>query len=128
VIQIAAGTKVYLACRPVDMRRGFDGLSAEVVNTLNVDPYSGHLFLFRGKRGGYLKALYWDGTGMCLFAKRLEHGKVVWPSMVFCRCRQPNLLSSWKGWTGGERGCLTLCRSRRWRINALFLRLKTVAG
>lgn len=59
MIQIAAGTKVYLACRPVDMRRGFDGLSAEVVNTLNADPYSGHLFLFRGKRGGYLKALYW---------------------------------------------------------------------
>lgn len=46
---------------------------------------SGHLFLFRGKRGGYLKALYWDGTGMCLFAKPLEHGKFVWPrsSMVF---------------------------------------------
>lgn len=85
MIQIAAGTKVYLACRPVDMRRGFDGLSAEVVNTLNADPYSGHLFLFRGKRGGYLKALYWDGTGMCLFAKPLEHGKFVWPrsSMVF---------------------------------------------
>jgi transposase len=82
VIQIAAGTKVYLACRPVDMRRGFDGLSAEVANTLNADPYSGHLFLFRGKRGGYLKALYWDGTGMCLFAKRLEHGKFVWPSIV----------------------------------------------
>ncbi|RVH97287.1 hypothetical protein CN106_36885 [Sinorhizobium meliloti] len=41
------------------MRRGFDGLSAEVVNTLNADPYSGHLFLFWAKRGGYLKALYW---------------------------------------------------------------------
>jgi transposase len=82
VIQIAAGTKVYLACQPVDMRRGFDGLSAEVVNRMNADPYSGYLFLFRGKRGDYLKALYWDGTGMCLFAKRLEHGKFVWPSLV----------------------------------------------
>ncbi|MDX0234583.1 hypothetical protein GOC14_29425 [Sinorhizobium meliloti] len=50
-----------------------DGLSAEVVNTLNADPYSGHLFLFRGKRGGYLKALYWDGTGMCLFATISVH-------------------------------------------------------
>lgn len=49
MIQIAAGTKVYLACRPVDVRRGFDGLSAEVVNTLNTDPYSGHLFSFGGK-------------------------------------------------------------------------------
>ncbi|MBQ0820037.1 MULTISPECIES: IS66 family insertion sequence element accessory protein TnpB [Microvirga] len=82
MIQIAAGTKVYLACQPVDMRRGFDGLSAEVVNRMNADPYSGHLFLFRGKRGDYLKALYWDGTGLCLFAKRLEHGKFVWPSLV----------------------------------------------
>ncbi|WP_201269067.1 IS66 family insertion sequence element accessory protein TnpB [Sinorhizobium meliloti] len=72
MIQIAAGTKVYPACRPVDMRRGFDGLSAEVVNTLNADPYSGHLFLFWAKRGGYLKALYWDGTGMCLFANDLH--------------------------------------------------------
>ncbi|WP_084731867.1 IS66 family insertion sequence element accessory protein TnpB [Microvirga vignae] len=51
MIQIAAGTKVYLACQPVDMRRGFDGLSAEVVNRLNADPYSGNLFVFRGRRG-----------------------------------------------------------------------------
>jgi transposase len=53
MIHVAAGTRVYLACRPVDMRRGFDGLSADVVNKLNADPYSGHLFLFRGKRGNY---------------------------------------------------------------------------
>lgn len=82
MIRVAAGTKVYLACRPVDMRRGFDGLSAEVSNTLQADPYSGHLFLFRGKRGDYLKVLYWDGTGLCLFAKRLEASKFVWPSVV----------------------------------------------
>ena len=82
MIPMVPGTKVYLACQPVDMRRGFDGLSAEVVNRMNADPYSGHLFLFRGKRGDYLKALYWDGTGLCLFAKRLEQGKFVWPSLV----------------------------------------------
>lgn len=82
MIQIAPGTRVYLACRPVDMRRGFDGLSADVVNKLHADPYSGHMFLFRGKSGGYLKVLYWDGTGMCLFSKRLEQGKFMWPSIV----------------------------------------------
>jgi transposase len=63
VIQVAPGTKVHLACRPVSMRYGFDGLAAQVANVLKADPYSGHLFLFRGKRGDYLKALYWDGSG-----------------------------------------------------------------
>jgi transposase len=82
VIQVAPGTKVHLACRPVSMRYGFDGLAAQVANVLKADPYSGHLFLFRGKRGDYLKALYWDGSGLCLFAKRLEQGKFVWPPVV----------------------------------------------
>ena len=49
---------------------------------IGADPFSGHLFLFRGKRGDYLKALYWDGTGLCLFAKRLEKGRFVWPPLV----------------------------------------------
>jgi transposase len=82
VIQVAPGTKVYLACRPVSMRYGFDGLSAKVASVLARDPFSGHLFLFRSKRGDYLKVLYWDGSGLCLFAKRLERGRFVWPPMV----------------------------------------------
>ena len=45
-------------------------------------PFSGHLFLFRGKRADYLKVLYYDGTGLCLFAKRLESGRFVWPPIV----------------------------------------------
>ena len=56
------------------MRFGFDGLAAQVANILGADPYSGHVFIFRGKRGDYLKILYWDGSGLCLFAKRLERG------------------------------------------------------
>jgi transposase len=82
VIQFAPGTKVYLACRPVSMRYGFDGLAARVSQVLKADPFSGHLFLFRAKRADYLKILYYDGTGMCLFCKRLEHGKFVWPPIV----------------------------------------------
>ena len=82
MIQVAPGTKVYLACRPVSMRYGFDGLSAKVASVLARDPFSGHLFLFRSKRGDYLKILYWDGSGLCLFAKRLERGKFVWPPIV----------------------------------------------
>lgn len=82
MIQPPPGTRVYLACRPVDMRRGFDGLSAEVADVLKQDPYSGHLFIFRSKRGDYLKILYWDTSGLCLFSKRLEKGKFAWPSQV----------------------------------------------
>ncbi len=82
MLRVAPGVKVYLACRPVDMRRGFDGLSADVARTLASDPYSGAAFVFRGKRGDYVKILTWDGSGLCLFAKRLEKGKFVWPPIV----------------------------------------------
>lgn len=82
MISLAPGTKVFLACRPVDLRNGFDGLATKAQQVIGQDPFSGHLFLFRGKRADYLKALYWDGSGMCLFAKRLEQGKFVWPPIV----------------------------------------------
>lgn len=82
MIQVAPGTKVYLACRPVSMRYGFDGLAAQVKQILAADPFSGAIFIFRSKRADYLKILYWDGSGLCLFAKRLEHGRFVWPPIV----------------------------------------------
>jgi transposase len=82
MISLAPGTKVFLACQPVDLRAGFDGLAARVQRIIGADPFSGHFFLFRGKRGDYLKGLHWDGSGMCLFAKRLERGKFVWPPLV----------------------------------------------
>lgn len=82
VISVASGTKVYLACRPVSMRKGFDGLAAEVANVLKQDPYSGHVFIFRSSRADYLKILHWDGSGLCLYAKRLETGRFVWPPIV----------------------------------------------
>jgi len=82
VIQFAPTTRVYLACRPVDLRKGLDGLTAQVANVLQADPFSGHLFIFRGKRGDYFKLVYWDGSGLCLFAKRLEKGRFVWPPIV----------------------------------------------
>ncbi|MBK8208668.1 MAG: IS66 family insertion sequence element accessory protein TnpB [Rhodospirillales bacterium] len=82
MMHLPANTRVYLACRPTDMRKGFDGLAAQVGNVLQADPYSGHLFVFRGRRGDYVKILYWDGTGLCLFAKRLEKCRFVWPPIV----------------------------------------------
>jgi transposase len=77
-----AGAKVYLALTPCDMRKGLDGLAAQVQSVLAADPFSGALFVFRGKRGDYLKILAWDGSGLCLFAKRLEMGRFVWPPIV----------------------------------------------
>jgi len=53
------------------MRYGFDGLAARVADVLHADPFSGHLFLFRSKRADYLKVIYWDGTGLCLFVNYL---------------------------------------------------------
>jgi transposase len=82
MISLAPGTKVYLASKPVSMRLGFDGLAALVRPLFLVEPYSGHVFLFRSKSGNYLKALCWDGTGLCLFAKRLERHRFVWPPLV----------------------------------------------
>lgn len=64
------------------MRLGFDGLAALMRPLLAVKPYAGHVFLFRDRSGSYLKVLHWDGTGLCLFAKRLERHRFVWPSLV----------------------------------------------
>ena len=73
---------MYLAMMPCDMRKGLDGLAAQVQSMLAADPFSGALFIFRGKRGDHLKILAWDGSGLCLFAKRLEKGRFVWPPIV----------------------------------------------
>jgi len=71
---------VWLATGHTDMRKGFDGLALLVQETLKRNPHNGHLFVFRGRRGGLIKVLWHDGQGMCLFAKRLERGHFVWPS------------------------------------------------
>ena len=78
MIQLPAGTKVWIAAGVTDLRRGFDGLSAQVQNVLHEQPFSGHVFVFRGRRGDIVKLLWWDGDGLCLFAKRLERGMFIW--------------------------------------------------
>ena len=78
-LALPPSSKIYLSLAPCDMRKGFDGLAAQGRNILQLDPFSGAVFLFRGKRGDRLKALVWDGSGLCLYAKRLERGKFVWP-------------------------------------------------
>jgi transposase len=80
MIPVPAGTRVWLAAGLTDMRKGFDGLAVRVQEVLKRDPHSGHVFVFRGKRGDLIKLLWHDGQGMCLFAKRLERGRFIWPS------------------------------------------------
>ncbi len=79
VIELRTGTRIWIAAGVTDMRRGFDGLSAKVQTVLEQQPFSGHVFVFRGRRGDIVKLLWWDGDGLCLFAKRLERGRFIWP-------------------------------------------------
>lgn len=80
MIPVPSGARVWLAAGHTDMRKGFDGLALMVQETLRRDPHGGHLFVFRGRRGGLIKVLWHDGQGLCLFSKRLERGRFLWPS------------------------------------------------
>ena len=70
---------VLMATKPVDFRKGANGLAALVKEQLRSDPFSGVIFCFRSKRADRVKLIFWDGTGLCLFAKRLKEGKFQWP-------------------------------------------------
>lgn len=80
MIPVPSNTRVWLAAGVTDMRRGFNTLAAQTARELAADPYSGHLFVFRGRRGDLLKIIWWDTQGACLFMKRLEKGRFVWPA------------------------------------------------
>ena len=79
MIALPAGTHVWLAAGVTDMRKGMDGLASLAQTALSENPFSGHIFVFRGRRGDLVKLLWFDGDGLCLFAKRLERGHFVWP-------------------------------------------------
>jgi len=74
-----AGAHIWIAAGVTDLRRGLTGLSALVQTALEQDPFAGHVFVFRGRRGDLIKLLWFDGDGLCLFAKRLERGRFIWP-------------------------------------------------
>lgn len=82
MIGIDQSTRVMVATRPVHFRKGPDSLAALVAAEYGGDPYSGVIYVFPAKRDNYLKALHWDGSCMCLFAKRLERHRFVWPPLV----------------------------------------------
>ncbi len=78
-VGLPSGSRVWLTAGVTDMRAGFNSLAAKVQTVLERDPFSGHVFVFRGKRGDLLKVLWWSGDGLCLLMKRLEKGRFVWP-------------------------------------------------
>ena len=75
----AGADRVYIACGYTDLRRGIDGLAALVQQQFNLDPFTNTLFLFCGRRGDRIKALYWEGNGFFLLYKRLESSSFQWP-------------------------------------------------
>jgi transposase len=71
-----------VATRPVDFRKGAEGLAALVRESMGADPFSGAVYVFRTRRADRVKLVFWDGTGVCLFAKKLEDGKFQWPAIT----------------------------------------------
>lgn len=104
MIRPGPGTRIWLACGFTDMRRGFDSLAAQVQGQLERDPFSGQVFIFRGRKGDRVKLLWWDDDGLCLLAKRLENGRFVWPQandgVVALTAAQLSMLLEGIDWRG----------------------------
>jgi transposase len=81
VIGLSGAVRVLVATRPVDFRKGAEGLAALVRDVMSADPFDGAIYVFRAKRADRVKLVFWDGTGVCLFAKRLEDGRFQWPKI-----------------------------------------------
>ena len=127
MIPFPSGVRVWLATGRTDMRKGMNGLALQVQEVLKRDPYGGHLFVFRGRRGDLIKVLWHDTQGTCLFVKRLERGRFIWPSpaegvvtitpaqlgyfLEGIDWRHPQ--RSWRPETGRLRACGTVTRAGR---------------
>jgi transposase len=79
MIAVPPGVRILLATRPVDFRKGMDGLAVLVQQALHANPFAGEVFVFRPKRADRVKILVYDGTGLVLYSKRLEAGRFSWP-------------------------------------------------
>jgi transposase len=114
--------RVLIATRPVDFRRGAEGLAATVQSVLRQDPFSGTIFVFRSKRADRVKMLVYDGTGLVLIWKRLEGSKFKWPSISdgVMRLSGRNWRRCSRGSIGG--GCTPQgSDGRRWPAERLSL-------
>ena len=107
MINPPAGSRIWLAAGITDMRKGLPGLSALVKSSLGQEPYSGDVFVFRGRRGDQIKVLWFSGDGMNLYLKRLERGRFIWPSSgegsVFLTPAQFSMLCEAIDWRAPQR-------------------------
>ncbi len=109
---VPSGVRAHIALGVTDLRKGLDGLAMLVQEVLKQDPFSGHLFAFRGRKANLIKILFWDGSGLCLFTKRLEDRRFPWPGAeepggtVALTCEQLSMLIEGVDWRAPE---------RRWR-------------
>ena len=97
------GLQVMVASKPIDFRKGMDGLVAMVTEVLAADAFAGDIFVFRSKRTDRIKLILWDGSGLCLITKRLEAGSFIWPPVqdgaVTLSVAQLRMLFSGMDWT-----------------------------
>ena len=80
MLRLPNGVRIFMAVKPVDMRRSFDGLCATITEALGSNPLTGDPYLFRGRRADRIKAIIWDRNGLMIWYKRLEQGKYKWPT------------------------------------------------
>ena len=81
MISLPSDTRIWLVAGVTDMRYSFNGLGEQIQHVLDDNPFSGHLFIFRGRRSDMIKILWADADGLCLFTKRLEEGLFIWPAV-----------------------------------------------
>lgn len=102
MISLPSGTRIWLVAGATDMRKSFNGLGEQIQHVLDENPFSGHLFIFRGRRGDTVKILWADADGLRLFTKRLEEGQFIWPPCA--TARWPLVARNWPcssiSWTG----------------------------
>ena len=149
MIPVPAGVRVWLASGHTDMRKGFAGLAMLVQESLKHDPNGGQLFVFRGKRGDLARLIWHDCPGACLFARRLERGRFIWPitkpathgDAVTVTAAQPGYLLEGIDWRAPIRtqrpglagqlrknGCARLARGRTRKCWSLVLVIQIVHG
>jgi transposase len=112
VLTLPPSVRIFLAAGVTDLRKSFDGLSGIAKAVLREDPLSGHLFVFCNRRRNRLKVLYFDGSGLWVFAKRLEKGTFAWPAETASRVRLELRASELTLLLGGLD--LSRTRKRRW--------------
>ncbi|CAH6252771.1 Putative transposase [Klebsiella pneumoniae] len=110
MISLPSGSHIWLVAGVTDMRKSFNGLGELVQHALDENPFSGHLFIFRGRKGDTVKILWADADGLCLFTKRLEEGQFIWPAVRMAKSPSPahNSPCSSISWTGVSQKQLAL--------------------